>query len=329
MATPVEPVEGQVVAFRRFAVRGSIFVTVLLLGCAALLSVPAPANDFLQAIQDKERVLSAAPSPRTVLVGGSSTAFGFNSAALAAATGRSVVNMGVHAGLGLDFMLRSVEDSLRAGDLVIVSPEYELFDKSLRNNTVLYQILPYMQSPDTYLHSVAERVEYRLQLRVQRMQRIVAHLMKRMVGRTTAPDMYRRASFSALGDFWLPDSTRSVLDTNRYIGPPKPAEVPDESTVRRLSTFADKASQRGASVVLLYPPLVSPAYARDSANIAGLQQALEKTLRPAVTIAGTPQDFVWPAEYFFDTEYHLNPRGRDRRTSQLIQFLQSQRLANP
>lgn len=329
MATTVEPAEGQIVALKRLCLRGAIFVLALILACAALLRVPAPANDYLQAIQDKMRLMSAAPSPRILLVGGSSTAFGFNSTALSVATGRAVVNMGVHAGLGLDFMLRSVEDSLHPGDLVIVTPEYELFDKGLRSNTVLYQILPYMQNPDAYLHSVAERVEYRLQLRVQRVQRVVVYLIKRMFGRVPAPDMYRRDAFNAQGDIELPDTTRSRLDTTRYGRQPTPHKTLDESVIRRLSTFADKAGERGASVLLMYPPLVAQAYANDSTNIAEMQQALEKALLPRVTIAGPPQDFVWPAEYFFDTEYHLNPRGRERRTSQLIKILMSQRSAAP
>src|SRR5437868_6275225 len=41
--------------------------------------------------------------------------------------GRSVVNMGVAAGLGAEFMLADIEPELRSGDILVLSLEYDHF----------------------------------------------------------------------------------------------------------------------------------------------------------------------------------------------------------
>ena len=328
---PVEPylaepqqLEPQRTALGRVLVRMSALLVAVLVTCLLLLQVPAPANDFLQAIQDKLHRLSEAKDPRLLLVGGSSTAFGFNSAEIARSTGRSVVNMGVHAGTGIEFMLRSVQDSIHRGDIIIVSPEYELFDPALHNNTVLYQILPFVDHPDSYLHSFGERVEFRLQHRVQRLQRIFAYLLKKPFGLVGEEKVYRRDMFNANGDLVLPDSTRSVLDTIRFGGnaghATRPIRPIDETAIAQIRAFADLARQRGATVYLLYPPMVAGAYADDLAFVTATQRALVNALQPEVPIIGEPGDFVLPPHDFFDTQYHLTPKGRDVRTARFLEL---------
>lgn len=323
--------EPQRVALARLVKRGSVVVLAVLITCALLLQIPAPANDFLQSIQDKLHDLSAARDPRMVLIGGSSTAFGFNSATIAQATGRNVINMGVHAGTGIEFMLRTVQDSIRKGDIVIVSPEYELFDPSLRTNTVLYQILPFVDHPDAYLHSIGDRVEFRLQGPVQRLQRIFSYALKKPLGRFAEEKVYRRDLFNSFGDIALPDSTQSVLDTVRFGGNTGHARRPmrplDRNAVQLIRTFADGALQRGATVYLLYPPMVAGAFQDDQAFITATRQELESVLPPAVTILGEPTDFVYAPNNFFDTQYHLTPHGRDVRTAHFLGLLRDRERA--
>lgn len=327
MTTPTAATEPQGTALARLIKRGSAVVLAVLVTCAVLLQIPAPANDFLQSIQDKLQRLSAARDPRLILIGGSSTAFGFNSATIAQATGRSVINMGVHAGTGIEFMLHTVQDSIRKGDIIVVSPEYELFDPSLRTNTVLYQILPFVDHPDAYLHSIGDRVEFRLQQPVQRLQRIFSYALKKPLGRFSEEKVYRRDIFNAFGDIALPQNTQSVLDTVRFGGNAGHARRPvrpfDKNAIQLIRTFADAALQRGATVYLFYPPMVAGAFEDDQAFISATRSELESVLPPAVRIVGEPADFVYAPNDFFDTQYHLTPQGRDVRTKRFLELLRS------
>ena len=69
--------------------------------------------------------------PRVILIGGSNLAFGIDSQLLAQKLGAPVVNYGLEGGLGLTILLNSLQDNMRPGDIVVISPEYELFYNNL------------------------------------------------------------------------------------------------------------------------------------------------------------------------------------------------------
>src|SRR5438067_10621075 len=83
-------------------------------------------QNYLAAIVDKHRRLAATNPPRIILVGGSNPALGVQSDRIEAALGRSVLNMSLAQGLGVDFMLNEVEHSIGSRDIVVLSIEYNL-----------------------------------------------------------------------------------------------------------------------------------------------------------------------------------------------------------
>jgi len=84
-------------------------------------------NSSLYADIDKNRRLDSLPSPKIVFVGGSNIAFGLNSKEIEDSIHLPVVNMGLHAGLGIYFMLNEIRNHVNKGDIVIFSPEYHQF----------------------------------------------------------------------------------------------------------------------------------------------------------------------------------------------------------
>ncbi len=72
-------------------------------------------------------LLDNTPSPRIVFVGGSNLAFGLDSKRIEDSFNLPVLNYGLHAGIGLKFMVDDVEQYVRKGDIVIFVPEYEHF----------------------------------------------------------------------------------------------------------------------------------------------------------------------------------------------------------
>jgi len=98
-------------------------------------------QNFLAATIDKQLLLRTQPSPRLVFIGGSSMAFGVDSAKIAAACGRHPVNMGLHAMIGLPYMLAETEPNLEAGDWVIVAPEYQQFARSPGTSEYVFNLI--------------------------------------------------------------------------------------------------------------------------------------------------------------------------------------------
>lgn len=75
---------------------------------------------------EKHLRLEKTPPPRTILVGGSNVSFGFDSRLLEEGLGKPVINMGLAAGLGIEFMLNEVRSHISAGDTVLLSFEYDI-----------------------------------------------------------------------------------------------------------------------------------------------------------------------------------------------------------
>ena len=86
--------------------------------------------EYESATVDKHNLLSHQPSPRIIFVGGSNVGWGLDSNAFLERLGLNPVNMGLDADLGLDFMLNEVKESVRTGDVIVISPEYEHFEES-------------------------------------------------------------------------------------------------------------------------------------------------------------------------------------------------------
>src|SRR6266436_7071833 len=64
---------------------------------------------YLAASIDKHHLLVQQPSPRIVFVGGSNLAFGLDSSEIERSLSYHPINMGLHIGLGLAFMLAEVK----------------------------------------------------------------------------------------------------------------------------------------------------------------------------------------------------------------------------
>ena len=81
-------------------------------------------RSMLEVELKKRSVLRDKPGPRIVFVGGSSVAHGIDSKLIEKGLGRPVVNMGLHAGLGICYNMASALPCLHKGDVVFLLPEY-------------------------------------------------------------------------------------------------------------------------------------------------------------------------------------------------------------
>ena len=90
--------------------------------------IPYPENGYERAQFVKMGMLSKADrTPSMVLLGGSNVAFGFHSEMIEEAMGISVINAGLHAGIGLKMIVDDCARYLQKGDILVLSPEMDHF----------------------------------------------------------------------------------------------------------------------------------------------------------------------------------------------------------
>lgn len=278
------------------------------------------AQNFLAASIDKHALLERQASPRLILIGGSSLAFGVNSATIAEACNRHPVNMGLHAALGLKFMLSEVEPHVRVDDWIIVSPEYQQFARLSGQSAWLVNILEIDSSNARYFDSQqwASVFDTGVIQRFGTITRSVFDRPGRFFSRNTfavrARAHYRRYGFDRNGDMvaHLNQKPRGLSENEFQL---RYRDEPVQEAISVVNHFARAAEARGAKVFFSHPPLPRKVFEQNHAAIDRLEAELKaKLIAPQLDSA---EELVFPVEFFFDTWYHLASPGVDKRTKLL------------
>lgn len=93
-----------------------------------------------------------------------------------------------------------------------------------------------------------------------------------------------------------------------------------ESLFRDLNDFAAYTLGRKAEVFMTFSSFPEPEYKRNMQTIEDMVRECHERLQ--LKILGTPEDFLFPYNYFSNSIYHLRFEGRDIRTATLIRRME-------
>ena len=270
----------------------------------------ADTNDFVLALHDKTVLMERTASPRIVFVGGSNLVFGIDSREVEQKTGLPVVNMSMLAGYGLTFMINAAKPYIKQGDIIFISFEYYLGEGEMDLLAHTVDMVPeasaYLNDHEKFLYPWAE-ANLRLQHLIRDLQRSA------QFNTGFVEKIYNRSGFNRNGD------VVSHLDqpNPKTVGRRYRIEYTDYSEyIGIINQFADYARSRGAKVFYLYPVYVRSEFNKYHAAIMAYDGQMRKSLK--IPIVNSIDTFVYDDEYFFDTVYHTNKKGREMRTGKLI-----------
>ena len=283
---------------------------------------PQYGRTYLAALGDKRDALERAEGRRIVAVGGSGAAFGLRCDLLEEALpGYSAVNFGLYAGLGATVMLDLAKPLLRAGDIMVFSPEQSA------------QTLSAFFSPQAMWQAADGRPELLLPLGWARSGPMAgafpafAGAKARLCRDGTAPageGIYARSSFNRYGDIDSPLRARNVMaglsDPNMPIV--FDPELPSGDFFEAVSEFARWCGQNGVTLCYRFCPMNAAAIPEGELDrleeyVTALQSRLD------CPILGDPAQAVMDAGWFFDTNFHLNSAGAVVNTAALASELRA------
>lgn len=264
---------------------------------------------YMKAIIDKHQRLDSLPSPRLVLVGGSNLSFGTDSEKIEEELGFPVVNLGMHAGLGLNFILNEMEYNFREGDIVVLAIEYFLGhgDDRLKKHTA-----------DVY----PDAARYFDTGWIGKINFLIYDKFKMNFNKVMYHDsdnfVYNRHAFNKYGDMV------------GHLDRPKPAELYGKTELHYryyegidlLNAFYEAAKAKNVTVYWTFPNFRQSDYEHNRLIIDRYREDLEKDM--VIPMISQPDDFVYHDSLFYDTNYHLIREGRARRTDKLIALLKEQ-----
>ncbi|HTK32156.1 MAG TPA: hypothetical protein VL332_09350 [Candidatus Saccharimonadaceae bacterium] len=310
---------------KRFLGRLAAFVAIQIVIAAAVFALyhPSPQNIMASTI-DKHRLLDETPSPRLVLIGGSSVLFGTISDTLATRLPYHPVNMSIAAGLGAGFMLNEARDGLRPGDVALVSIEYEEFGITGRPETVLRLLSSRPQSvryvPLDYWPAI-------LDFGLSYTGIIVRSSVGGLHGRQEPlipPNV--RFALNTFGDDSLRPPTPKVPPVG--IAVYADGRLPSHfgAVLEQINRFADFCRARGVRAYFIHPPVPETRWRLHAPEIALAESVFVKRMR--MPLLDTQDGVIFPDRLFYDTEYHLTAEGAALRTQMLVKELGSRLAAD-
>lgn len=272
-------------------------------------------NDYMAGIIKKHRFLDSVKTKKIIFAGGSNLAFGINSSEIEQEFKTPVVNLGLHAGLGLSFMLEELKKSSNKGDVIFLSIEYMLSpegDYKLKKLTSSY----YVNAKNYYSTNYLSEINMHIDRTKENLKNLfIEEQSLSTPSKKSSPIVYSKNAFDAHGDVISHlNKKRSEDLSNRGV-----MKYKYWKGIKELNEFKKYAEEKNIHVFFLYPNYPISEFKKNHEIIQKYSTDLSRDLK--LVILNRPDDFVYNDTLFFDTTYHLTKEGREKRTRKLIEII--------
>ena len=314
---------------KRFVIKILLFVLapVLFIILASIFAIVLPTGTrvltYYLAFGTKQMdmLLATVESPRIIFVGGSSVNTGLNGQIIKDSLGLNPINAGLHAGLGLKYMLDNTHRYVKKGDVVVVAPEYVHFQ--LTPNWVSEVLVEVVIKLDRSKISLLSFKQMKNSL--PHINKLIRNSLEDIISTSVDKEnIYRGESFMKMkmmelkfneyGDYyglWDLDYQNFLpyeLDINFY----------NSEVMENLKKLEKKIHKKGAVLYVSYPPYENESF---DIGIETIKKIEHEYMRYGFALLGTPEKYRMDSSLMSDTPYHPNGTGVVLRTELVIEDL--------
>lgn len=301
-----------------------IFIAIL---CAILMILPFAAilfcigntpaafdETFLSELANKHERLKSIDEPKIVLIGGSSLAFGLDSALLEEYVGMPCVNYGLYAAIGTKAMLDLSENYIGEGDVVVICPETQEQTYSL-----YYNGESMWQAFDSDMGMLSDAKFSNIGKLIASSPEFMADKVKYAKNpdiKPTGSGIYSPESFNKYGDISKKRAYNEMItdhDTSMPVSLSK--SIIGEGFIDYLNSYAAKCERKGAKVFFSFSPINKASVVSTNDEKEEFYRYLGKNLN--FPVISDIDSYILSGAYFYDTNFHLNTRGAQLRTALL------------
>ena len=277
-------------------------------------------DTFMGELKSKYERLKETSGKRIVLVGGSGVAFDCDSALMDDFfPSYEIVNFGMYAGLGTKAVMDLSENYIHEGDIVIFSPEQsEQTFSDYFNGEYMWQ------AADGAFGMLRDLKSENFEAMLGNFPRFALEKLNYvMKGQKPQTDsIYQKKSFNTYGDIELDTCRENILpngyDVNQEVRFTEDVVQPE--FMDYMNDWAKRLEKKGAVVWYRYCP-VNKLSVEDMDDLAAYDVFLRQKLD--FPVIGNPENSLMEAEWFFDTNFHLNQPGKEVNTVQLIRDMKA------
>lgn len=277
-------------------------------------------DTFMGELKSKYERLKETSGKRIVLVGGSGVAFDCDSALMDDFfPSYEIVNFGMYAGLGTKAVMDLSENYIHEGDIVILSPEQsEQTFSDYFNGEYMWQ------AADGAFGMLRDLKSENFDAMLGNFPRFALEKLNYvMKGQKPQTDsIYQKKSFNTYGDIELDTCRENILpngyDVNQKVRFTEDVVQPE--FMDYMNDWVKRLEKKGAVVWYRYCP-VNKLSVEDMDDLAAYDVFLRQKLD--FPVIGNPENSLMEAEWFFDTNFHLNQPGKEVNTVQLIRDMKA------
>lgn len=277
-------------------------------------------DTFMGELKSKYERLKETSGKRIVLVGGSGVAFDCDSALMDDFfPSYEIVNFGMYAGLGTKAVMDLSENYIHEGDIVILSPEQsEQTFSDYFNGEYMWQ------AADGAFGMLRDLKSENFEAMLGNFPRFALEKLNYvMKGQKPQTDsIYQKKSFNTYGDIELDTCRENILpngyDVNQKVRFTEDVVQPE--FMDYMNDWVKRLEKKGAVVWYRYCP-VNKLSVEDMDGLAAYDVFLRQKLD--FPVIGNPENSLMEAEWFFDTNFHLNQPGKEVNTVQLIRDMKA------
>jgi len=298
---------------RKFLYQIFWFVIILLLLLVIGVFLPATPRAsksliFINVLKDS--LMKKIESPRIIFIGGSNLSFGLNCQMIKDSLNINPINTGIHASIGLIYMMSNSLEFIKEGDIVILVPEYQQF----------YGDYAYGNDGEELTRTIFDVNISKINLlNIKQIINVLKKLPKYSISKfktseyygVIESDIYSVNSFNKYGDVYKHwKLKKGVFKPFVNMGNNLNQEI-----FNVIKEYQIEIERKNAVLLISYPGYQDLSYLNSNHNIKEIEGQLK---RKHFNIIGSPERYMIPDSLMFNTPYHLSKKGVDYRTNLLI-----------
>lgn len=301
----------------------SLIGIVVFLMVSTLIFIPIDNNDYLCEFAEKIKLIKQTRKPRIIFLGGSNLAFGLDSRRIQDSLGVNVINMGLHAGIGMRFAMRSIESYIRRGDIIVLAVEYSNFynDGCDGNSQTLTNLMLCSHWKGFCKLTFTQMLHVLAGIPVcswYNLNRLKVYLKTKSWNSSSSKEIYsyQKSGFNKYGD----EESHWNLKSN---GVPNFICSVDKWKLNNsfLKWYFNEISlykKKGAAIFMLPPSLAQTSVNKETIKIHKLIEIMAQHNIPYVI---SPYKMAVPDSMMYNTDYHCAKGGVILNTNRIISIM--------
>ena len=274
-------------------------------------------NSFIK----KDNYAKSISENKIVFTSGSNTLYGMETNIIEKELNIPTVNMAIHAGLKTEYILHRAKNILKSGDIIILPMEYQNFTW---DGKVEEAYRDYVLTHDKeYFKNMPLKEQFGFIFSITPYELIKSMIeQRRTIIEPEIGKAYNSNTLNKNGDETYKEGTKTGFRTI-------PFELPNPYNIEtygllKIKEFSKWCKENNIKLFVTFPNTVNLKEYYEEPYISYFNFLIDYFEKNNIKVIGKPTDSLYPIEYFYDTNYHMNSYGAKVRTFSFLEKLKQQ-----